>query len=159
MLSFIKSMFQNKKQEMNMANEVEEAEKELIERLKKHEGIRLNPYRCTAGKITIGVGRNLEDNGISMEEAEFMLKNDIARCYKELRDNFPWEKNLNPRRRGVLCEMIFNMGISRFSKFKNMLKACEEEDFEKASKEALDSSWHNQVGKRAETLAKILLEG
>lgn len=142
-----------------MQDDVRLAEAELKERIIRHEGLRLKPYRCTAGKLTIGVGRNIEDNGISKEEADFMLMNDIAQCYKELQTNFPWSKDLSPRRQGVLVEMIFNLGIARFSKFKNMLSACQFGDFEKAASEALNSSWHTQVGKRAETLANILKEG
>ena len=160
MFNFIKT---NKKSAVDpvllKAKEAEQAEQELVERIKKHEGIRLKPYLCTAGKMTIGIGRNIEDNGISIEEAEYLLKNDIAQSYKELQQNFPWEKDLSPRRKGVLVEMIFNMGINRFKQFKNMLKACQEGDFEKASKEALDSKWACQVGKRAETLAQFLREG
>ena len=57
---------------------------DLIESLKQHEGIALKPYKCTAGKITLGCGRNLDDNGISHEEAMFMLQNDIEKCIKEL---------------------------------------------------------------------------
>ena len=165
MFKFIKSFFLKSNQEKQVNEEknggkkMEEAEKELKERIIKHEGLRLKPYRCTAGKLTIGVGRNIEDNGISKEEADFMLMNDIAQCYKELQQNFPWEKDLSPRRRGVLVEMIFNLGITRFKQFKNMLLACQMGDFEKAANEALNSAWHKQVGKRAEVLAQVLKEG
>lgn len=142
-----------------MSDDIKLAEKELKERIIKHEGLRLKPYHCPAGKLTIGVGRNIEDNGISESEAYYMLDNDIAQCILELFNNFPWAKNISPRRQGVLIEMIFNMGIARFKQFKNMLAACEKGDWEKAAEQALDSAWHKQVGKRAETLAKVLKEG
>lgn len=160
MWELIKSLFKKSDSKVDGGiKEMEDTEKELKERIIRHEGLRLKPYRCTAGKLTIGVGRNIEDNGISKEEADFMLMNDIAQCYKELQQNYPWEKDLSPRRRGVLVEMIFNMGIARFKKFQNMLLACQRGDFETAAKEALDSAWHKQVGKRAEVLAQVLKEG
>ena len=142
-----------------MEDDIKLANDELKQRIIKHEGLRLKPYRCSAGKLTIGVGRNIEDNGISESEAYYMLDNDIAQCVLELFNNFPWAKTLSPRRQGVLIEMIFNMGIARFKQFKNMLSACQFGDFEKAANEALNSAWHTQVGKRAETLAKVLKEG
>lgn len=147
------------KKEVKMDNEIEKAEKELKERIIKHEGLRLKPYKCPAGKLTIGVGRNIEDNGISESEAYYMLDNDIAQCTLDLFNNFPWVKNMTPRRQGVLIEMIFNMGIARFKQFKNMLALCEKGDFEGAAKQALDSLWAKQVGKRATTLAQVLKEG
>ena len=54
----------------------------------KHEGLKLKPYICPAGKITIGVGRNIEDNGISEDEAMYLLNNDIKRCKTELMEIF-----------------------------------------------------------------------
>ena len=133
--------------------------KEFLERLEKHEGLRLKCYRCTAGKLTIGIGRNLDDVGISEEEARYLLNNDVERAEKELLKSFPWVSKIGKRRYYVLVEMVFNLGISRFKQFKNMLAACERGDWDKAAEQALNSAWHIQVGKRAETLAKVLMEG
>ena len=57
----------------------------LMYRLIEEEGMKLKPYRCPAGKLTIGVGRNLEDKGLSNEEALFLLQNDIIEAVKELK--------------------------------------------------------------------------
>ena len=136
-----------------------EAWKELLERVKKHEGFSSKPYKCPAGKLTIAYGRNIEDNGITKDEAEYLLINDLTGSMDELLKNFPWVDTMSIRRQYVLVEMVFNMGIAKFKQFKKMIEYCRIGDYEKAAEQALDSAWHKQVGKRAETLAKILKEG
>lgn len=132
---------------------------DFVDRVQKHEGLRLKPYRCTAGKLTIGYGRNLEDVGISKDEAEDLLITDLEVAEKELLQSFPWMATIGKKRYYVLVEMVFNMGIARFKQFKKMIEYCRTGDYAKAADEALDSAWHKQVGKRAETLAKVLKEG
>lgn len=128
----------------------------LIQRVIKHEGLMLKPYKCPAGKLTIGVGRNLEDVGITKEEALFMLENDLDRCHKECLRSFFWYKDLDNSRQGVVQEMCFNLGLARLKTFKKMLLACEIGNYELAAREMLSSLWARQVGKRAETLANIM---
>ncbi len=125
---------------------------DLIDSVKKHEGYRSKPYLCTAGKLTIGYGRNLDDRGISKDEAELMLSNDLMRCEKEAR-SFGWYHSLNSQRKDVIVEMIFNLGLSRFMKFKKMIKAISEENYSEAAAQMLDSVWASQVGQRAITLS------
>lgn len=131
----------------------------LVDRIIKHEGLRLKPYTCPAGKLTIGVGRNLEDRGISEEEAMMMLQNDIIACRKECYANFHWFGEMDEVRQGVILEMCFNLGITRLKGFKKMLKACELKNYTLASQEMLTSLWARQVGNRAKTLAKIMEKG
>lgn len=135
--------------------------KELIQQLIRHEGISLFPYRCPKGKLTIGVGRNIEDNGISKEEALFMLKNDIERCRKEIENNIPCFKALNEVRQDVLINMCFNMGINALLGFKKTLKYIEAGDFDSASVEMLDSKWAREdVGEsRSNELSQQLKTG
>ena len=130
-----------------------------VELLKKHEGRRLFPYKCTAGKLTIGYGRNIEDTGISEEEAELMLQADIERCIVELTDKTSYFSSLCEPRQTVLINMVFNLGWSRFSRFKNMIKAIKGGNYDKASVEMLDSRWADQVGGRAKELSIIMLAG
>ena len=66
----------------------EEFHKKLANQLIKHEGLRLTPYRCPAGRLTIGIGRNLEDKGITEKEAVMLLKNDIQECIENLKTIF-----------------------------------------------------------------------
>lgn len=131
----------------------------LIDRLIKHEGLRLKPYKCPAGKLTIGVGRNLEDRGITEEEAMMLLQNDILACRKDCYTSFIWYGELDEVRQGVILEMCFNLGISRLKGFKKMLKACELKNYTLASQEMLSSLWARQVGNRAKKLADIMRKG
>lgn len=131
----------------------------LERQLIKHEALRLMPYRCTAGKLTIGVGRNIEERGISYDEARLMLKNDIQRVIFELRKVLPGFEVLTGRRQMALIDMCFNLGLSRFLNFKGMLAALAAKDDEKAAAEMLHSAWAKQVGERAETLAGMMWEG
>lgn len=121
-----------------------------------HEGLRNKPYKCSAGKLTIGIGRNLEDLGISTSEAEYLLANDIKRVKGELRLHIPRFNILSPVRQAVLVDMCFNLGWPRMSGFRNMLTAIHQENWEKAAAEMLDSKWAKQVGKRAERLAEMM---
>lgn len=127
----------------------------IVDLLIKHEGMRLKPYKCPAGKWTIGVGRNIEDNGITRREGMVLLNNDIARVIDELGD-FYWYKKLQTRRQHALIDMCFNLGITRFKKFKKMIKALEEKNYDKAADEMLDSRWSIQVGDRAQELAEMM---
>lgn len=130
--------------------------KNLIETLIRDEGLRLKPYKCTANKLTIGVGRNIEDRGITREEAMFLLKNDINICKNELTRSFYFYKELDVRIQEVLINMCFNIGLPRLLSFKKTLKLIEKGDYEKASIEMLDSKWARQVGDRAIRLSNIV---
>lgn len=129
--------------------------------LKKHEGLKLTPYRCTAGKLTIGYGRNLEDNGITKEEAEQLLFNDISELHEILTIELGYELygKLNDDRRSVLINMAFNLGLSGLMKFRRMLEAIRINDFNLAAKEMLNSRWSEQVGNRSIELAQMMKSG
>lgn len=131
----------------------------LRDMLIRHEGIRLHPYKCSADKLTIGVGRNIEDNGISISEASLMLDNDILRVHEELSMNFEWYNHLTQVRKAALIDMCFNLGLTRFKKFKNMIKAIDQTDYAVAADEMLDSKWARQVGDRADELSSMMRAG
>ena len=124
----------------------------------KHEGIKLKPYVCPARKLTIGVGRNLEDKGISEEEALYLLDNDIKDTTNFLK-GFSFFDNLNTPRRDAIIDFCFNVGFGTFVKFKRMIKALEFGDYKAAAKELLDSKYAKQVGNRALELAYIIETG
>jgi len=130
----------------------------LLDMLIKHEGMVLKPYIDVVGKLTIGVGRNLDDNGVTREEAIFMLTNDVARTKKEL-SQFNWFNALDKVRQDAIINMVFNLGLPAFLKFKKTIKALEEKDFERASVEMLDSRWAAQVGNRAKELSYMIKTG
>jgi lysozyme len=122
---------------------------QLIEQLKRHEGLRLKPYKCTADKWTIGVGRNLEDVGISEQEAEMLLLNDIERATTQLVQKFPWTQELDEVRFAALINFTFNVGIGTVAKFKNAMGLLKQKNYDMAANEFLNSRWAKQVGNRA----------
>jgi len=130
--------------------------KEMVKQLELHEGLRLKPYYDTVDKLTIGIGRNLEDTGISKAEASFMLQNDLIRIIAELDEQMPWWRELTENRRRILVDMAFNLGTFGLSQFRDMLAATKVGDFDGAAKEMLDSKWAKQVGSRAERLAEAM---
>lgn len=131
----------------------------LTESLKRHEGFSSKAYTCPAGKITVGYGRNLEDLGITKDEAETLLHNDIIRIWREAHQAFPWFEKLDEARESAILNMIFQLGISRFSRFKKMIVFLEKEEYEKAADEALNSAWAKQTPKRAKEVAEIIRDG
>lgn len=127
----------------------------LLEDLIRDEGLRLKPYTDSVGKLTIGVGRNLDDVGISEEEARAMLNADIDRAESQLRRTFGWFLSApEPVQRG-LTNMAFNMGITRLTQFGRMLSALASKDYDLAASEALKSKWATQVGARAVRIAEL----
>ena len=134
---------------------IEKLKRELI----RDEGSRSTVYDCPAGKRTIGVGRNLEDNGLSEDEISMLLENDIENCRKQLLEHVPVFEFMNDSRQRVLLNMCFNMGIAGLKKFKRMFAALAGKDFSAASREMMDSRWAEQVGKRADRLSKMMREG
>jgi len=131
----------------------------LEEMLIRQEGKRKFAYECTAGKISIGVGRNLEDRGLSDDEIMFLLKNDIEISQTELSKTFDWFSSLNQARQDALVSMHFNIGLNSLLKFTNTLQHLSESNFEQASQEMLDSKWASQVGSRAIELSEIIRIG
>lgn len=127
--------------------------------IKKHEGLRLKPYKCTAGKLTIGYGRNIEDRGITEEEAGFLLDNDIKIASNDANKIFKSFYDISEARRWVLINMSLNLGKSRLSGFKKFIAAVDDGNFQLAAKEMLDSAWAKQVTSRALELANIMQRG
>ena len=136
----------------------------LMNRIKaqlvRHEGLKLKPYRCTACKLTIGSGRNLDDRGISQKEAYAMLERDIQDCEQWLIDKIPEiYNNLDEVRQSVLLNMCFNLGIKELLEFKNTLHFIASGDWERAANGMLASKWAKQVGMRAIELSELMRKG
>tara|TARA_R100000482_G_scaffold69066_1_gene25955 strand:+ start:1401 stop:1844 length:444 start_codon:yes stop_codon:yes gene_type:complete len=117
--------------------------------LKKHEGLRTFPYKCSENKLTIGIGRNLEANGISEEEANYLLENDIKRVTENLTKNWGVWRTLPENARLVCIDMAFQMGINGFMSFVNTRKLMEEHMWIDASEEILRSKYAIQTPNRA----------
>ena len=142
--------------------------KELVQdMLVRHEGKRNKPYHCPSGKLTIGIGRNIEERGISDAEAFFMLDNDINRVVNELHQ-FPFFASLWLEKQQVtssrvrcaaMIDMCFNLGITKFKRFRRMLAAMERKDYGAAADHAKDSRWFRQVGRRGHAVVYMIRTG
>ena len=147
---------------------------EWCERLILHEGMVLKPYYCPRGKLTIGVGRNLEDNPLSLEEkkalgdymhgitengAKMLLRNDIYRCYNALKKIVQNYDDLDSDRQYALLDMCFQLGVKGLRKFHNMLAAVNKKNFIMAAYECLNSQYAKQTPKRAKRIARTLKTG
>lgn len=134
---------------------------EMMARLKRslilHEGYRNFPYTDTVDKITIGIGYNLTDRGLSDEWINKQYLDDVTYFYNQLCE-FPWFNELNEDRKIILIDMSF-MGWKRFLGFTEMLKALAKGDYNQASVEMLNSEWATQVKGRAVKLAQGMLDG
>lgn len=126
--------------------------------LKAHEGLRLKPYRCTAGALTIGIGRNLDANGISEDEAILLMRNDLAKCKAQVA-TLDMPEDLGEVRTAVLVNMCFNLGFGGLKSFKRTLGLIREKRFAEAAKAMGESKWARQVGRRATQLAQMMRTG
>lgn len=134
----------------------------LKQMLRKHEGVKHYAYKCSAGRWTVGVGRNIDERGgigLSDHEIDYMLENDIKRVQKELDNTFEFYGKLDPVRQDVMVDICFNLGMPRLLKFKRALEAMSLHLYDEAAKEFLDSRWARQVGKRSQRLATMLVTG
>ena len=131
----------------------------MIEQIKLHEGLRLKPYKCTEGFLTIGYGRNIESRGISPDEAEEMLFNDISDVEESLARHSLLGIEHTDTRKAVLINMAFQLGVTGLFKFKKTLEAYRRCEYELAAKEMLDSKWATQTPTRAKALSEQMLTG
>jgi lysozyme len=143
------------------------------QRLEFHEGLRLKPYRCTAGKLTIGVGHNIESrdwteeekraigdwkNGITKNAAYMILRNDINLCLDKLKTLGYWYY-LDEERQYALLDLCFQLGWSGLNKFRKMLEAFRTKNWSEAERQCLDSNYAKQCPKRANRIAKLIKYG
>lgn len=132
----------------------------LSDQLRIHEGVRTHFYRCTSGLATIGVGRCIEEGslGLSDDEIDYLLENDIKRCKQEL-VGLSWFADLDAVRQDAIVNLCFNLGLTRLMGFKNAMGAMAVGDYEKAADEFLDSRWAKQVGQRSLDVAHMIRTG
>lgn len=131
----------------------------LEDQLTLHEGKRSRPYRCSAGYLSAGVGRNLDANGLRPDEIALMLANDIAEAKRQLDRGMPWWRQLDAVRQKVMVDMMFNLGPGSLGKFHNTLLSIRDGRYTDASRSMLQSKWARQVGKRAIRLAHMMKTG
>ena len=133
----------------------------LKEMLKRHEGIRQFVYQCSANKLTIGVGRNIDKDGgigLSLDEINYLLDSDIVRCLRELNE-FEWFSELDEVRQDAMVSICLNLGLPRLKGFELALNAMSLRLYDEAASEFLDSKWASQVGYRAKELSEMIRTG
>jgi lysozyme len=154
----------------------------LIQQLTLHEGLRFRPYKCTAGKLTIGIGRNLDDKpilaseqqklfgkvltqqqltetlnrGITKEQAELILSWDVLDAVADAKALLPNFAKLSEQRQFVIIDMAFNMGRRGLGTFRNTLRMINEGDYTQAAANMLKSKWAKQVKSRAIRLSIMM---
>ena len=130
--------------------------KDLINRIKHHEGYRSRVYKCTEGYDTIGYGIAIKDLELDEDMAEEILLRKLEKLIKRVRSKFDWLDEVPREVQGVLVEMAYQMGLSGVCKFKRALKFMEHQNWERAAEEMLMSRWHKQTPNRAKELSNII---
>ncbi len=131
----------------------------LKDQLLRDEGLKLKPYHDSVGKLTIGVGRNLDDDGISITEATAMLAADIQNTVAEVQQAFPWSAALDPVRLGALQNLAFNLGIAGLKQFVKFLAAMQSGDWAAAGRELVNSTADHQEPLRIQRLVAQIQTG
>lgn len=129
----------------------------LLDHIKTSEGLSLTPYRCPAGKLTIGYGTNIER--ITETEAELLLQHRLAAAIREVNARWLFVATLAEPRQWALYDMAYNMGTPTLAQFSRMWAALAAGDYETAADEAQDSKWFRQTGARARTVVRWIREG
>jgi lysozyme len=131
----------------------------LAQELERDEGKKNMLYRDSIGIWSIGIGRNLQDRGLSDDEILYLLKNDMNIVFTALDTSLPWWRSMTENRQRVLANMCFNLGINRLMGFKNTLLSMSQGDYAAAAAGMLASRWATQVGDRAKRLAAMMEQG
>lgn len=176
MIKWLKNLFAKEKKPMREIIDDETC----IQRLVVNEGLKTRAYKCTAGYLTIGIGRNLDTNPLTEEEinyighncrskfisndqAFYLCRNDLKKVRNDLDKNLPWWRDLNADRQFVMIDLCFNMGIGNSKKgllsFNNTLQAIAQGYYIKASENLLKSKYAKDVGVRAERNSYALKTG
>ncbi len=112
----------------------------LKKRLVDFEGLVLKPYHCSQNYLSIGVGRNLDSNGITEEEAMYLLDNDIKRVMSQLDEYWTVWRSFPEKAQLCCVDMSFQMGITGFMGFRRTRALMKMEMWLQESEELLDSN-------------------
>lgn len=134
----------------------------LMQELMRDEAFVSHAYRDSEGYLTIGIGRLIDERkggGITLQEAQYLKRNDIARFKAELDQKAPWWRSLDPVRQRVMLNMTFNMGSGWIDTWPNTIAMIRSKNWEGAAQAMLDSKWARQVKGRAIRLAQMMRTG
>lgn len=119
-------------------------------------------YKDSLGFLTIGIGRLIDERkggGLTDDEADYLLNNDIQRTYAEVVSNLPWFVNLSEVRQRAIMNMAFQLGVPKLLGFRNTLALLRSGRYDEAAREALNSTWAGQTPARAKRVADMLRGG
>lgn len=134
------------------------ANEQIAQYIQAHEGLSLKPYYCTANKLSIGIGRNLDDRGITKEEALLLFANDLRLACSDLYRLFGEDfKSFPDPVQLAFIDMMFQLGLPRFCGFKKMIEYAKAGNWKEAARELMDSKYAKQVTSRAEQNRDLLL--
>ena len=125
----------------------------LIDDIKKHEGFKAKPYRCTEGYLTVAYGKRVDYIEVSKQTAEEWLKKDLEDLEARVEATFGWYYNSPQTVKDVVMNMCYQLGVSGFSKFKKTIDLLDKGKYDKASKEMLNSLWSRQTPQRSKELS------
>jgi lysozyme len=139
----------------------------------RHEGLKLIPYLCPAGKKTIGAGHNIEANSlpphiddylvknkcITKDMAMELLENDVTKAVTDCGILYRHFDKFSERRQWALIDFLFNVGLNTARSFRNTNKAINKEDWEAAAKGLENSLWFRQVGLRGPEIVEMVRHG
>lgn len=145
----------------------EDNEAQLVAELRIDEGVRYSPYRDTKGFLTVGVGHNLDASPLpdgwayplTDDMVDVLLGSDLQNVFDDLDSALPWWADLNDARQRVICNMCFNLGLTKLLGFVNTLTAMRQGRYADAARGMLNSAWASQVGNRAKRLATVMEKG
>lgn len=144
--------------EMGLCVRLEACEVNVRDLIASHEGESAKPYMDTVGKLSIGIGRNLTDKGLSPAEVDYLFQNDLGEAHDAAK-SFPWFHSLDEVRQAALIDLIFNLGLTKFRKFVQFISAMAARDWVWAAEELKDSVWWTQVGRRGPRIRSMILTG
>ena len=128
----------------------------LLTHLREEEGFSAFAYKDSRGIITVGFGRNLEANGISRQEAEYLLRNDVEACISDVRSVIKGFDALPAPAQLVCVALRFNLGPRGFRSFRHFISAVQREDWRSAELELLDSKAGRLLPERYQRMGKVL---
>lgn len=133
--------------------------RDLLEtELERDEGLRAKPYRDTVGKLTIGIGHNLDDKGLSREAISFIFREDIEEVERELDRRMPWWRTMTDARQRAIINMGFNMGVGALAGTPTF-ELIRQGKYAEAGARLQGWKWASQVGQRAQRVIRMIIHG
>ena len=135
---------------------------QLREELERDEGIIYKIYNDHLGYATFGIGHLVLESdpeygaplgtAVSEERCYEVFEQDVQTVLSDCEKLYDDFYELPEDAQLIIANMMFNMGLTRLSKFKGMKRGVDARDWETAADEMVDSRWYTQVQRRADRL-------